>query len=405
MSREHQLLVLAATICCVCGRGPLRAQVPATPPLAHFTFNGHAACEPPGAGEWELRNTEFKDHALYLNGIYEFGPQGPQGFHALCRTPGLSFAAFTVTLRFKADTFENGDNAFKQNLLTAGKRRWFTLQRSDSGRLQVGLNNLKHLREIEGVSLEAGKWIVLTCCVDVTHKRVAVYVDGKPAGGFELPADFQLAVVGTPAEATDKVWLFANYGNANVYHGLVDELIIHNRALSAEEVQQEFARLPTPATAADALKASAPSAPAAAEFLSPPERELLDLVNQERAKYRLPALKASRQLSQAARGHAANMARLRTLNHTLGGKTFDQRISDTGYRFSAAGENIFMGGGAAQAMYFWMRSAGHQRNLLSPTYTEIGLGAATHAAPQQYWTQVFATPLPQAPGAKPAAGR
>lgn len=396
MSREHQLLVLAATLCCVCGLRPLRAQVPAAPPLARFTFNGHAACEPPGAGEWELRNTEFKDHALYLNGIYEFGPQGPRGFHALCRTPGLNFDAFTVTLRFKADSFENSDNAFKQNLLTGGKRRWFTLQRSAAGRLQVGLNNLKHRREIEKVSLEAGKWMVLTCCVDMARKQITVYMDGQPAGGFELPADFQFDV------EADKAWLFANYGNANVYHGLVDELLIHNRALSAEEVRQEFARLPTPATAADALKASTP---AAAEFLSPSERELLDLVNRERAKYRLPALKASRQLSQAARGHAANMARLRTLNHTLGGKTFDQRISDTGYRFSAAGENIFMGGGAAQAMYFWMRSAGHQRNLLSPTYTEIGLGAASDTARQQYWTQVFATPSPKAQGAQPAAGK
>jgi uncharacterized protein YkwD len=91
------------------------------------------------------------------------------------------------------------------------------------------------------------------------------------------------------------------------------------------------------------------------------------------------------------------MARQRILNHTLDGKTFDQRITAAGYRFSAAGENIYVGASAAQAMAFWMRSPGHQRNLLSPDYKEIGLGVKPGSARQQYWTQVFAMPLPAAP--------
>ena len=137
---------------------------------------------------------------------------------------------------------------------------------------------------------------------------------------------------------------------------------------------------------------SSKSQPATAEFLSQAEREMLDLVNGERSKAGLPPLRASRQLTEAARGHAANMARQRILNHTLDGKTFDQRITATGYRYSFAGENIYLGPSAAQAMAFWMRSPGHQRNLLSPEYQEIGLGMTPGNTRQQYWTQVFATP-------------
>jgi uncharacterized protein YkwD len=128
------------------------------------------------------------------------------------------------------------------------------------------------------------------------------------------------------------------------------------------------------------------------DFLSKQEREMLDLANRERARAGRPPLKASRQLSEAARRHAENMARRGVLNHTLDGRTFDQRISDTGYNFSAAGENIFMGGDAAAAIAFWMRSPGHQRNLLSSEFKEIGIGAST-GAQRPYWTQVFATPV------------
>lgn len=132
------------------------------------------------------------------------------------------------------------------------------------------------------------------------------------------------------------------------------------------------------------------------DFLSKSEHEMLDLVNRERSKTKLPPLKASRQLTVAARAHAANMARQRTLEHTLDGKTFDQRIDAAGYKFSAAGENIYMGPSAAHAITTWMRSPGHRRNMLSPTYEEIGIGMALGPSKHEYWTQVFATPLPSA---------
>ncbi len=370
---------------------------PASAPLAHFTFNGHAKDEQ-GQAEFELQNTEFRENALYLNGVYQLGPDS-KGYRAVCRTPSFRFTAFTAAVRFQAEEFTaavrfDALTSTKSSLLIGGTSyRWFGLQRSAAGNLEVMFNNGKLRHEIPGAPLEAGRWTVVLCGVDLAGRKVVVYVDGKKVDEFDLPADFTLEVIGSPEEATDKVWAFANYSNANCFHGLVDELVIYNRLLTPAEIEQTLRQIPKTQGEPSASATPKPaSVPASDEFLSQAERQMLDMVNRERFKAGLPPLKANRKLTDAARGHAANMARRGTLNHTLGGRTFDQRIDATGYRHWAAGENIFAGAGASQAMSFWMRSPGHRGNILNRTYQEIGIGAAATNSGQQYWTQVFAAP-------------
>lgn len=361
------------------------AQEPQAAPVAHFSFNGHARNDAPGKAEFDLRQTEFRDDALWLNGIYEFGPESG-GYHAVCRTPDFQFTAFTVALRFRAEEFAKS----KTNLLVGGTRyRWFGLERSAAGSLTVFFNNRKILHEIEIAPLNAGEWIAVACGVDLAARTVVVYLNDRPAAEFDLPADFQLNVIGTRESESDKVWSFVNYSNTNLFHGLVDELIIHNRLLSAAEFQDQFHRMPRKRTDADSKK---DDEGLAADFLTKLEREVLDLTNRERFKVGAPPLKANRRLTEAARGHAANMARQQILNHTLDGKRFDERIEAQGYRSSAAGENIWSAATAAQAVAGWMGSPGHQRNLLNREYKEIGIGVGTGKSNQKYWTQVFATP-------------
>ncbi|HUQ68662.1 MAG TPA: CAP domain-containing protein [Planctomycetaceae bacterium] len=373
-----------------------RGETPPPSPLAHFTFNGHVRNEAPGAAHWDLRSTEFKDDALHLNGIYEFGPNAG-GYHAVCKTPALEFTTFTVTLRYKAESFS--DDPARRNLLVGGTAyRWFTVERSQAGNLQITFNGRKFARELDKTPLEVGKWTVVSCGVDLAAKRVTAYLDGKPAGDFSLPDDFRLEIVGSKQEAADKVWSFVNYSNTNLFHGLVDELIIHNRMLSAEEIQDEYQRIPRKRSAVDEpVQGGDPGN----EFLTAVERELLGLTNRERFKFGRPPLTASRQLTEAARGHAANMARQQILNHTLDGKTFDQRIDATGYRSSAAGENIWSAATAAGAIEGWMGSPGHQRNMLSADFQEIGVGVGISQSQQKYWTQVFGKP--DRPNAAPRA--
>jgi len=126
--------------------------------------------------------------------------------------------------------------------------------------------------------------------------------------------------------------------------------------------------------------------------LSKDEQAVLDLVNAERAKEKLSALKANEFLTKAARDHSANMAKQGKLDHTLDDKGPDERVKALGYQFSRVGENIAWGQSTpAAVMESWLSSTDHKANILGE-YTEFGIGYATDADGRRYWTQVFATP-------------
>src|SRR5690606_30794286 len=89
--------------------------------------------------------------------------------------------------------------------------------------------------------------------------------------------------------------------------------------------------VPHPASAGDGKEAFQ---------LSADERAVLELTNAQRQKAGLAACKPDARLFEAARSHAANMARQNRLDHFLGGTTPAGRVLATGYRFSRCGENI-----------------------------------------------------------------
>lgn len=125
------------------------------------------------------------------------------------------------------------------------------------------------------------------------------------------------------------------------------------------------------------------------------ENEVARLVNAERAKAGLPALKFNWELSRVARYKSADMASKGYFSHnspTYG--TPFQMMENFGLRFSAAGENIAYGQRTpAEVMRDWMNSPGHRNNILSRSYTEIGVGLAKNKNGVCYWTQMFMKPM------------
>lgn len=222
--------------------------------LAHFRFNGDAKDTNEVNPDFELRNTEFKDNALYLNGRYEFAVE-KDGYRAICKTSGLDIERFAVALRFKSEEF---DVVGKSNLFTGGVDiyRWFGLERSQRGNLVVMLNNGLFRKEVKGAALEKGKWTVVACSVDIPARKMIAAVNGKKVGvinipkdfkiidvpknlqGIDLPQEIEVAVANLKKKDTEKEWSFTNYGHGGCFHGLVDELLIYGRALSAEELEK-----------------------------------------------------------------------------------------------------------------------------------------------------------------------
>jgi uncharacterized protein YkwD len=125
------------------------------------------------------------------------------------------------------------------------------------------------------------------------------------------------------------------------------------------------------------------------------EAEVATIVNQERAKVGCPAVTVDDRLTAAARAHSADMAARNYFSHTTPeGVDFATRITNAGYRWSGAGENIAKGQRTPQeVMTSWMNSDGHKANILNCGYKNLGVGVAADSSGTLLWTQDFASPL------------
>lgn len=122
------------------------------------------------------------------------------------------------------------------------------------------------------------------------------------------------------------------------------------------------------------------------------KQQVVSLVNAERAKQGLAALKSDSRLAEIAQKKAEDMAKNGYFSHTSPtyGSAFDM-LKAAGYTYKAAGENIAMGQkSAASVMNGWMNSSGHRANILSSSYEKIGVGHAISSDGTPYWVQIFA---------------
>ena len=130
--------------------------------------------------------------------------------------------------------------------------------------------------------------------------------------------------------------------------------------------------------------------------MSKNERRLLELVNEERAKADLPALRPHPLLFKAARAHSANMAKQRKMEHILDGKRPAQRVQAAGYDWGKVTENLITADQSdvplERIVKEWMDSKIHRENILMKDVTETGLGIAKNARDDIYYTQIFARP-------------
>jgi uncharacterized YkwD family protein/spore coat assembly protein SafA len=125
------------------------------------------------------------------------------------------------------------------------------------------------------------------------------------------------------------------------------------------------------------------------------EDEIVRLVNVERAKNGLAPLTSNWQAARVARIKSQDMIDNNYFSHISPsyGSPF-KMMESFGLRFSAAAENIAYGQQSAQeAVNSWMNSPGHRANILSKSYTQIGVGVAKKANGTLYFTQMFLKPV------------
>lgn len=124
------------------------------------------------------------------------------------------------------------------------------------------------------------------------------------------------------------------------------------------------------------------------------ERAFLDLINDYRRSKGAGALTLNKNLGAAADYHSRDMAKKNYFKHTLkNGDSAEQNIRRFGYtNYVAVGENIAAGYETANdVMKAWKSSSGHDRNMRSGRFTEIGIGRAHSKGSKYgwYWTITF----------------
>jgi uncharacterized protein YkwD len=135
------------------------------------------------------------------------------------------------------------------------------------------------------------------------------------------------------------------------------------------------------------------------------EQRVVELTNERRSEGATcggtefdpaPALEMDAKLRCAARSHSRDMADREYFAHeSPEGDGPAARVGEAGYTFSRVGENIFRSQPSPEdVVEGWMNSPGHCRNIMKPSFTEIGVGYVGDIGTdyRQVWTQVFGTP-------------
>jgi uncharacterized protein YkwD len=123
------------------------------------------------------------------------------------------------------------------------------------------------------------------------------------------------------------------------------------------------------------------------------EREMLQLLNDERTSRGLPALVLDPRLVPIARQHSEEMFRLKYFGHQspVSGSPFD-RLAAAKLTYSRAGENLAYAHSVAVAHRGLMDSQGHRENILRPEFTLVGIGVISAGSYGRMFTQLFMTP-------------
>ncbi|MCU7823909.1 CAP domain-containing protein, partial [Kitasatospora sp. DSM 101779] len=150
---------------------------------------------------------------------------------------------------------------------------------------------------------------------------------------------------------------------------------------------------PSPSTAAPSPSPSPSASPSPTPRSA--EKQLVDLINAERAKRGCRGLRIDAKLHTAAQRHSEDMAARRYFDHDdPAGRGPESRIDAAGYQWRAWGENIDQRRKApADVFDDWMDDSYHQQNMLDCRYLDAAVGTAPDPAGGLLWTLDVGTPV------------
>ncbi len=125
-------------------------------------------------------------------------------------------------------------------------------------------------------------------------------------------------------------------------------------------------------------------------ILTADELETFNLINQQRTKNGLSALKVDSELQRVARIKAQDMVNNNYFAHESPtyGTPFNM-MKNFGITYTSAGENIAGNSSNSAAVTAWMNSSGHRANILNSSYNYTGLAVVSSPKYGKIYVQMF----------------
>jgi len=124
--------------------------------------------------------------------------------------------------------------------------------------------------------------------------------------------------------------------------------------------------------------------------LTADEKEVFDLINQQRANNGLSVLKVDSEVQRVARIKAQDMVNSNYFSHNSPtyGSPFDM-LKSFKVSYKTAGENIAGNSSNSAAVTAWMNSPGHKANILNSSYNYTGIGVVSSPTYGKIYVQMF----------------
>lgn len=124
--------------------------------------------------------------------------------------------------------------------------------------------------------------------------------------------------------------------------------------------------------------------------LSSDEKEVFDLINEQRTNNGLTALKIDSEALNVARIKAQDMVDNNYFSHNspIYGSPF-QMLNSFKVTYKTAGENIAGNSSNSGAVNAWMNSSGHKANILNSSFNYTGIGVVKSSKYGKIYVQIF----------------
>ena len=126
------------------------------------------------------------------------------------------------------------------------------------------------------------------------------------------------------------------------------------------------------------------------ETINANEQEVFNLINEQRTKNGLSALKLDKEVQRVARIKAQDMIDRNYFSHTSPtyGSPFDM-LNSFKVSYKTAGENIAGNSSNSGAVTAWMNSSGHKANILNSSFNYTGIGVVSSNKYGKIYVQMF----------------